>query len=219
MPVWHHPPGPLPASTFRSPPFCAKAPGRVFPSRVLKSRACHGRARRGCQSIATSLFSLADFISADQSPKPRLEVVLRDAGFQIRLVLSPSSSDECVKPRFPNSESRVYTYLHTLVVGWYHKQTKQSRPQPTNRPPLPPIPGHTPELQLDPPPPVGSQAIMASLRVTAFANTFLLPNDGHGGPVLKVVGPHETRKKRPHRVRPRLHMRLHDRDRRFQTGN
>ncbi|KAK3899474.1 hypothetical protein C8A05DRAFT_46468 [Staphylotrichum tortipilum] len=40
---------------------------------------------------------------------------------------------------------------------------------------------------------------MASLRVTAFANTFLLPNDGHGGPMLKVVGPHETRKKRPHR--------------------
>ncbi|KAK4043979.1 hypothetical protein C8A01DRAFT_12496 [Parachaetomium inaequale] len=40
---------------------------------------------------------------------------------------------------------------------------------------------------------------MASLRVTTFANTFLVTNNGRGGPVLKLVGPQETRKKRPHR--------------------
>ncbi|KAK3295919.1 uncharacterized protein B0H64DRAFT_442280 [Chaetomium fimeti] len=40
---------------------------------------------------------------------------------------------------------------------------------------------------------------MASGRVTAFANTFLVANHEHGGPALKVVGPQETRKKRPHR--------------------
>ena len=42
--------------------------------------------------------------------------------------------------------------------------------------------------------------MMASLRVTTFANTFLVTNNGSGGPVLKLVGPQETRKKRPHRV-------------------
>ena len=41
---------------------------------------------------------------------------------------------------------------------------------------------------------------MASMRVTAFTNTFLVSNNGHGGPTLKVVGPLEARKKRPHRV-------------------
>ncbi|KAJ4304369.1 hypothetical protein N0V88_001982 [Collariella sp. IMI 366227] len=39
---------------------------------------------------------------------------------------------------------------------------------------------------------------MGSL-VATFANTFLLSNNGCGGPVLKVVGPEELRKKRPHR--------------------
>ena len=42
---------------------------------------------------------------------------------------------------------------------------------------------------------------MAPGRITTFANTFLVANHEHGGPVLKVVGPQETRKKRPHRVR------------------
>lgn len=42
--------------------------------------------------------------------------------------------------------------------------------------------------------------MMASMRVTAFTNTFLVSNNGDGGPVLKVVGPQEARKKRPHRV-------------------
>ncbi|KAK4157941.1 hypothetical protein C8A00DRAFT_39793 [Chaetomidium leptoderma] len=40
---------------------------------------------------------------------------------------------------------------------------------------------------------------MASLRVTAFANTFLVPNTGRGRPGLKIVGPQDARKKRPHR--------------------
>ncbi|EAQ91003.1 predicted protein [Chaetomium globosum CBS 148.51] len=40
---------------------------------------------------------------------------------------------------------------------------------------------------------------MASGRITTFTNTFLVANHEHGGPVLKVVGPQETRKKRPHR--------------------
>ncbi|KAL2131032.1 hypothetical protein VTI74DRAFT_5622 [Chaetomium olivicolor] len=39
---------------------------------------------------------------------------------------------------------------------------------------------------------------MGSL-VAMFANTFLLSNNGCGGPVLKLVGPEERRKKRPHR--------------------
>ncbi|AEO69241.1 uncharacterized protein THITE_121911 [Thermothielavioides terrestris NRRL 8126] len=39
---------------------------------------------------------------------------------------------------------------------------------------------------------------MDSLQATTFANTFLVTRNG-GGPVLRVVGPEETRKKRPHR--------------------
>ncbi|KAK4146261.1 uncharacterized protein C8A04DRAFT_10001 [Dichotomopilus funicola] len=34
---------------------------------------------------------------------------------------------------------------------------------------------------------------------TMFANTFLVANHGQGGPSLRVVGPQEARKKRPHR--------------------
>ncbi|KAK4106491.1 hypothetical protein N658DRAFT_520032 [Parathielavia hyrcaniae] len=37
------------------------------------------------------------------------------------------------------------------------------------------------------------------MPVTTFANTFLVSNSGSGGPTLQVVGPQETRKKRPHR--------------------
>ncbi|KAL2139606.1 hypothetical protein VTI28DRAFT_4947 [Corynascus sepedonium] len=40
---------------------------------------------------------------------------------------------------------------------------------------------------------------MSSLQIMTFANTFLVTNDGLSGPVLESVGPHETRKKRPHR--------------------
>ncbi|KAK4252327.1 hypothetical protein C7999DRAFT_10053 [Corynascus novoguineensis] len=40
---------------------------------------------------------------------------------------------------------------------------------------------------------------MSSLQITTFANTFLVTNGGLSGPVLESVGPHETRKKRPHR--------------------
>ncbi|KAK4123427.1 hypothetical protein N657DRAFT_646211 [Parathielavia appendiculata] len=35
--------------------------------------------------------------------------------------------------------------------------------------------------------------------VTTFANTFLVSHSGSGGPTLRVVGPQEARKKRPHR--------------------
>lgn len=152
--VWHHvlldAPGPPPATRSRSPPFCAKIPGQVFPSRVLKSRACHGRAGRGCQIIATSLFSWADSFSAAQSPSPGSAVVLRVARFRICPVLSPSSSKGCEKPRFPNSEPGVYTCFGCWLVTITNKQNSRG-PQPTP-PAQPPIPGHTPELQLDPPP-------------------------------------------------------------------
>ncbi|KAL2201252.1 hypothetical protein P885DRAFT_56665 [Corynascus similis CBS 632.67] len=40
---------------------------------------------------------------------------------------------------------------------------------------------------------------MSSLQIMTFANTFLVTNNGLSGPVLESVGPHETRKKRPHR--------------------
>ena len=59
------------------------------------------------------------------------------------------------------------------------------------------------QRQPPPPPLVYSEAdMMASQRVvtTTFANTFLIPETGRGRPVFKVVGPEETRKKRPHRV-------------------
>jgi hypothetical protein len=67
--------------------------------------------------------------------------------------------------------------------------------QPTDTPPflakpLSPVPGKRPPRT----------ATMDSLQATTFANTFLVTRNG-GGPVLRVVGPEETRKKRPHRVR------------------